>query len=72
MGIESVNARLTNVYYNPRASGSYAGAGGLRRRFKDWAKVSEWSSGQDTYTLHKTPRRRFERRKTIVAGMHEQ
>ena len=67
-----MNARLSNVYYNPRASESYAGARGLRRRFKDGAKVSEWLSGQDTYTLHKTPRRRFERRKTIVAGMHEQ
>ena len=67
--------RLTNVYYNPRVSGSYAGARGLKRRLKGQVSgddVTEWLRGQEPYTLHKTPRRRFKRRKTIVAGINEQ
>ena len=75
MGDSKINRRLTNVYYNPRVSGSYGGARGLKQRVKGTISgddVTEWLGGQETYTLHKTPRRRFQRRKTIVAGMHEQ
>ena len=69
----SLNKKLSNVYYNPRAAGSYAGARGLKHRFKGKEnQVTEWLTGQEAYTLHKTPRRRFVRRKTIVAGINEQ
>ena len=72
---KSKTARLSNAYYNPKAAGSYSGARRLKRRFKgtfSGDEVTEWLRSQETYTLHKTPRRRFVRRKTIVAGMHEQ
>ena len=60
-------------YYKAELPGSYSGASGLRgvlprssRGLKDWLKE------QDAYTLHKTPRRRFMRRKTIVSGINDQ
>lgn len=65
---------LSLRYYNPRLSGSYSGARALHRRVKptSYSQVTKWLKSQDAYTLHKTARRRFLRRKTIVSGMNEQ
>ena len=70
-------------YYDPKRVGSYSGAGGFVRGLKQKSKksgkrsvnaleVKKWLRGQDAYSLHKTPRRRFKRRKTIVSGPNEQ
>ena len=69
---------LSNQYYNPHHVGSYSGAKGLIKGLKkknkrvSTSEVKTWLSGQDTYTLHKTPQRRFVRRKTIVSGPDQQ
>ena len=69
---------LSHQYYNPQRVGSYSGAHGLLKGLKKRNKrvndgeVREWLSQQDTYTLHKTPRRKFTRRKTIVSGPDQQ
>lgn len=65
---------LTLRYYNPRLPGSYSGARALHARVKptSYSGVTNWLRSQDAYTLHKTPRRRFLRRKTIVSGINEQ
>lgn len=65
---------LSLRYYNPHLPGSYSGAQSFHGRVKptSYAEVKNWLSSQDAYTLHKTPRRRFARRKTIVSGMNEQ
>lgn len=66
---------LSPRYYKPQAVGSYSGARAFHRSVKDLASyddVTGWLKSQDAYTLHKTPRRRFPRRKTIVSGINEQ
>ena len=62
-----------NQYYNPSSNGSF---GGVKRlvnsvRLKP-KKVKEWLLNQDTYTLHKPIRKRFQRRQTIVYGPRKQ
>ena len=70
---DSVEQTLSRAYYDSGSPGSYGGASALRRR----VGVSEralkgWLKTQDAYTLYKTPRRRFTRRKTIVGGINHQ
>ena len=62
-----------NQYYNSSSNGSF---GGVKRlvnsvRLKP-KKVKEWLLNQDTYTLHKPIRKRFQRRQTIVYGPRKQ
>lgn len=64
---------LKSVYYNTKRSGSFGGVKPLTDNVKPNSKrVKKWLSFQDTYTLHKPIRRKFSRRKTIVAGIGEQ
>ena len=65
-----MDSKLSSVYYDPTQPGSYGGARALRRRVG--VDPGLWLRGQDAYTLHKTARKRFPRRKTIVAGIDEQ
>ena len=66
-------AKLQRRYYNPRLPGSFGGVTALKRATKQKpARVREWLSGQDTYTLHKPVRRNFRRRRIIVGGMNHQ
>ena len=52
-------------YYNPKKPASFTG----HHSFSKVAKNSKnWLQSQDVYTLHKSVRRRFPRRKTIVPG----
>ena len=65
---------LTQVYYNPKRSGSL---GGVERLYRDVkkegkydisrAQLKKWLMKQDTYTLHKPARRRYKRNRVIVA-----
>ncbi|MBN3315555.1 IL6RB protein, partial [Atractosteus spatula] len=69
-------AGLSALYYNPRKSGSYGGAGSLVRAARSRGvsgasrgRVVEWLSGQAAYTLHKPARVRFKRNRTLVSEM---
>ena len=65
-------------YYTPSNPGSFGGSSNLKRELKKakksrlWRTANDWLSGQDPYTLHKPITRKFQRRKTIVAGPKEQ
>ena len=65
-------------YYTPANPGSYGGSTNLKRELKKakktqlWRTADDWLSGQDPYTLHKPITRKFQRRKTIVAGPGDQ
>ena len=68
---------LARLFYNPRAPGSYGGLKALQhavdRRLKPKKdKVLQWISGQDTYTLHKPVRRKFQRSRVMVSSMDDQ
>ena len=67
------NRVLSQRYYNAKRPGAYGGQKGLERatRLKPEV-VKEWLSHQDTYTLHKPVRYRFERRRIIVGGLDHQ
>ena len=70
----SAQNKLEQNYYNPKFPGSYSGLSSLIRNAHsiDKGTIKRWLSKQDTYTLHKTPRRRFPRRKIIVSGIDDQ
>ena len=69
---------LTQVYYNPKRSGSL---GGVERLYRDVkkegkydisrAQLKKWLMKQDTYTLHKPARRHYKRNRVIVGGIDE-
>ena len=69
---------LSDIYYSPSHPAGYAGAKKLWTHAKQRLKsiklkhVKDWLKTQKTYTLHKPIRRRFQRRKTIVAGVDQQ
>ena len=64
---------LQRIYYDPKQPGSYSGASSLRRHARVGGKaVRKWLRSQDAYTLHKRVRRKFKRRKIIVAGLDSQ
>ena len=58
-------------YYDKKKPGAFSGATTFRRTAQN-PKVKNWLSTQDTYTLHKPVRRRFPRRKIVVAGPKQQ
>ena len=69
---------LTQLYYNPKRSGSL---GGVERLYRDVkkegkydisrAQLKKWLMKQDTYTLHKQARRHYKRNRVIVGGIDE-
>ena len=69
---------LTQLYYNPKRSGSL---GGVERLYRDVkkegkydisrAQLKKWLMKQDTYTLHKPARRHYKRNRVIVGGVDE-
>jgi transposase-like protein len=63
---------LKNIYYNPSNPGSYGGKERLQRAIVEEtgsllsdAKVNEWLSEQDAYTLHKPVRKHFPRNRVF-------
>ena len=67
--------KFENYYYDPKFPGSFSGINafyrGLRLRNILASKkiVTEWIQSQNTYRLHKRRVKKFERNKTIVAGI---
>ena len=69
----SLSKQLSKQYYNPKEVGSFAGLSSFKREKKlNKKNIKKWLLYQDAYTLHKTPRKKFPRRKTIVSGINAQ
>ena len=66
--------KLRKNYYDPSRPGAYGGAVALQRNLPNIGNkvIKEWLSHQDTYTLHKPIRRRFNRRRIITGGINQQ
>ena len=58
------------IYYDPRQPGSYAGKKAFQRVIG--SPVEDWLLSQEAYTLHKSIRRNFQRRRVVVGGIDEQ
>ena len=64
---------LKSIYYDTQSPGSFGGVARLKNTSKiNNKKVQRWLSHQDTYTLHKSTRKKFPRRRTIVYGINSQ
>jgi hypothetical protein len=74
---------LKSLYYNPAAPGSFSGVNSLleaavkklkgNKRIKITKEgVQKFLSGEETFTLHKLPRKNFPRRRVVVSGPMEQ
>ena len=70
---------LSSVYYDPKRSGGLCGVDRLYDDVKKEGKfkisrnqIREWLMKQDTYTLHKTIRRRFKRNRVMVGEIDQQ
>ena len=69
---------LSKLYYDPKSPVGYTGLQALYKAAKKISKkiklddVKNWLRKQQTYTLHKPIRRKFVRRKTVVAGIDYQ
>ena len=70
--------KFEKLYYDPKSPAGYAGEQALYQLTKKSSKkvklddVRNWLRKQQTYTLHKQIRRKFLRRKTVVAGIDYQ
>ena len=79
-----VSKILKKLYYNPRSSASYGSTASLKAALKQELKkrkikrtnlsktVRLWLHDQKTYSVHKQPRRSFQRRRVIVGGINDQ
>lgn len=69
-----MSQKLTQLYYKPTLPSSLGGQQHLHDKAADIPQqlTKEWLSTQDAYTLHKTARKNFLRRPTIVSGANVQ
>ena len=81
-----VSKLLERLYYDPKLSSSYGGKAPLKSALKKQLKtrkikrsdknldnsITSWLEDQKTYTLHKQPKRSFQRRRVIVGGINDQ
>lgn len=66
------NKKLESIYYDSSSAGSFGGIRPLARESGlSEIDVRKWLISQDAYTLHKQPRRRFVRRKTVSTGVDD-
>ena len=67
---EEMKNKLEKLYYDIEDPASYGGVQKLSKRSGISPEiVREWLSTQDTYTLHKPIRRKFNRRKVLAFGI---
>ena len=65
--MDSVEAVLEKIYYDPENPSSFGSVQKLLREAKKQVRgisrrqVENWLSGQDTYTLHRSIKRKFQR-----------
>ena len=72
-----MNNTLQRIYYNAADPGGFSTVNKLHKRAQEISErppsslstTRQWTSGQDTYTLHKKVVRKFKRRKTISKGI---
>ena len=81
-----INKLLERLYYDPKLSSSYGGKAPLKSALKKELtkkkikrsdknldnSITSWLEDQKTYTLHKQPRKSFQRRQIIVGGINDQ
>ena len=62
------------IYYDVRKPGSYGGVDALSRVSGGTTTnvIKNWLESQDTYTVHKPIKRKFQRRKVITGGVNQQ
>jgi len=71
------NEYLSKYYTNPKNPGSFAGISSLHKSLKEKnnnvskSQLEEWIKSEDTYTLHKTRHKKFERNRIIVSGIDD-
>src|SRR5438874_5746730 len=70
---------MCEVYYDPRAPGSFGGIDALYRQLnnskqagKTRSEISEWLREQSTYTQHFPVRYKYKRNRTVVYTIDEQ
>lgn len=73
LGEESMYAKH---YYTPHFPSAFGGSKALKTSLKAGTKkgkkIDKWLSGQETYTLHRPIKYKFQRRKTITPGKEYQ
>jgi transposase InsO family protein len=75
---ENLGQILSSIYYDTKNKASFGGAQKLYIEAKilkpdlKLNQVKDWLSGELTYTLHFTARRKFKRNKILVNGIDEQ
>ena len=63
---------MEHIYYNLRQPGSFTSVSNLQRYSREDRKtVEKFLSSQDAYTLHKSTRVRFPRRRTYAKGIND-
>jgi hypothetical protein len=63
---------LGKFYHNPKYAAGFRSAAKLASAVKRSKRnVEEWLSGQDTYTLHKSVRKRFPRNPYTVTNVDD-
>lgn len=73
-----IGKRLERIFYDPKHAGSYSGAEKLYKTLKSEGNtiplktIQKWLESQETYTLHRSLRRKFPRNRVIVAGIDSQ
>ena len=80
MGTVLMDQMLNRLYYDPKSPVAFGGVQKLYKKLRSMKKISnvklgqvkDWLNSQSTYTQHKPIRKRFPRRKTIVAGVDQQ
>ena len=78
--VRMLDKRLERIFTNPRVGGSFGGLDTLWRavnkdgnsKYVSRYKVSKWLQKKRSYTLHRQPKRRFQRRKVVVSGINDQ
>jgi transposase InsO family protein len=81
--LQNLEEAFKNVYYNVASPGSFGGIESLVRNVHQQMhgahslkyirqRAREWLKSQDTYTLHRPLRLRFQRNRTIVYGIDDQ
>lgn len=59
---------MQQIYYNPKHVGSFGGVNALAKQTN--GNVKQWLQSQDTYTLHKPVKRKYNRRRIFVPGLN--
>ena len=79
-GVQTLDKRLSRIFTNPQVGGSFGGLDTLWRtvnkdgvgRYLSCGPLRKWLRDRRPYTLHRQPKRRFQRRIVAVSGINDQ